>query len=244
MTPQQKQSLVDGLKEMSRSSVTILTWGFVTGIAMAKSTLTLHQALAMNILVYSGTSQLAALPLIAVGLPIWMILITSFMVNLRFVIFSLGLQAHFSYLSTWRRIFLGYCTADFSYLLYVKRYPKPQTQRELHADQEHLRLHWMMGMQFGNWALWQVGSIIGILLASQIPNNWGLEFAGAIALLVIVVPMLDRSPARWAALTAAVVAVASYGIPFRLNILLAIVAALIVGMMMDKSPKGSAPYAD
>ena len=226
---------------MSHSGVTILTWGFVTGIAMAKSTLTVHQAMAMSLLVYAGSSQLAALPLIAAGLPSWMILITSFMVNLRFVIFSLGLQAHFSYLPMWRRIFLGYCTADFSYLLYMKRYPKPQTSQELQHDLQHLRLHWVMGMQFSNWFVWQVGSISGILMASQIPNSWGLEFAGAIALLAIIVPMLDRASARWAALTATVVAVATYGIPFRLNIVFAIGAALIVGMMADKSPKGTLP---
>ena len=89
--------------------------------------------------------------------------------------------------------------------------------------------------------MWQLGSVAGILLASQIPNSWGLEFAGAIALLVIIVPMLDRPAARWAAVTAAVVAVATYGIPFRLNIVIAIVAALVVGMMADKSPKESRP---
>jgi predicted branched-subunit amino acid permease len=241
MTSQQRQYFLDGFKEMSRSGVTILTWGFVTGIAMAKSTLTVQQALAMSLLVFAGSSQLTALPLIAAGLPIWMILVTSFMVNLRFVIFSLGLQAHFSYLPAWRRMLLGYCTADFSYLFYIRRYPKPETIQERQADQEQLRLHWLMGMQFSNWLLWQLGSVAGILLASQIPNSWGLEFAGAIALLVIIVPMLDRAAARWAAVTAAVVAVATYGIPFRLNIVMAITAALVVGMMTDKSPKESRP---
>lgn len=241
MTPQQQRYFIDGFREMSRSGVTILTWGFVTGIAMAKSTLTVQQALAMSLLVYAGSSQLTALPLIAAGLPIWMILVTSFMVNLRFVIFSLGLQAHFSHLPAWRRLLLGYCTADFSYLFYIQRYPKPETIQERRADQEHLRLHWLMGMQFSNWLLWQLGSIAGILLASQIPNSWGLEFAGAIALLVIIVPMLDRAAARWAAVTAAVVAVATYGIPFRLNIVIAIVAALVVGIMADQSPKEGRP---
>jgi ribosome biogenesis protein Tsr3 len=35
------------------------------------------------------------------------------------------------------------------------------------------------------------------------------------------------------------VAIATYGIPFRLNIVIAIVAALVVGLMTDKSPKAS-----
>jgi len=241
MTSEQKRAFIEGFKEMSRFGVTILTWGFVTGIAMAKSSLTVHQALAMSLLVYAGSSQLAALPLIAVGLPIWMILITSFMVNLRFVIFSLGLQAHFSYLPMWRRVLLGYMTADFSYFFYIKRYPTPQSTSERHADKDHVRLYWLIGMQFSNWALWQVGSIAGIFLASQIPNSWGLEFAGAIALLAIIIPMLDRAAARWAALAATVVAVATYGLPFRLNIVLAIVAALIAGMVTDRTPKGITP---
>ena len=241
MTPEQKQVFVDGFKEMSRSSVTILTWGLVTGIAMAKSTLTLYEALAMSLFVYAGVSQLAALPLIAAGLPVWMILVTSFMVNLRFVIFSLGLQAHFAYLPTWRRVLLGYCTADFSYLFFIRRYPKPQTTAEQGANTKHLQMYWLMGMQISNWVLWQIGSITGILFANQIPNSWGLEFAGAIALVAIIVPMLDRASARWAAVTAGAVAVMAYGMPFRLNIVLAIVAAIVVGMKTDKSPKGITP---
>jgi len=98
-----------------------------------------------------------------------------------------------------------------------------------------------MGMQFANWFFWQVGGIGGILLASQIPNDWGLQFAGAVALVAIVMPMLDRTAARWAAVTAAAVAVMTYGIPLRLNIILAIIAAIIVGMMTDRSPKTRLP---
>ena len=237
MTPAQQREFIYGIKEMSHSAVTIVTWSIVTGIAMAKSTLTIHQAIAMSLLVYAGSAQLAALPLIAVGAPIWVILVTSFIVNLRFVIFSLGLQAHFYYLSTWRRILLGYFTTDFSYLAHLKRFPKAETKEELSADTEHLRLYSMIGFQAANWLSWQIGSITGILLASQIPNEWGLQFAGAVALVVIIGPMLDRSSAKWAAVTAGSVAVMTYGIPFRLNIILAVVAALIVGMMLDRSPK-------
>lgn len=65
--------------------------GLVTGIAMSKSVLTTGQALGMSILVYAGSSQLAVLPLFAAKLPVWTILLTAAMVNMRFVIFSAGL---------------------------------------------------------------------------------------------------------------------------------------------------------
>ena len=237
MTPKQKHIFIEGFRDVSHSGVTISIWGLVTGIALAKSTLTIFQAIGMNLSVYAGVSQLAALPLIAAEIPIWVILITSFMVNLRFVIFSLMLQAHFAYLPAWRKVFLGYCTADFGYLFFIKRYPKPLTAKERQADPDDLPMYALMGMQFANWFFWQVGAIAGILLASQIPNGWGLQFAGAVALVAIVMPMLDRPAARWAAVTAASVAVITYGLPLRLNIMLAILAAIIVGMMADRSPK-------
>ena len=237
MAPEQKRVFIEGFRDVSQSGLTVSIWGLVTGIALAKSTLTVYQAIGMNLSVYAGVSQLVALPLIAAELPIWIILITSFMVNLRFVIFSLVLQAHFAYLPAWRRVFLGYCTADFGYLFFIKRYPKPLTAKERQADPHDLPMYALMGMQFANWAFWQVGAITGILLASQIPDSWGLQFAGAVALVAIVMPMLDRPAARWAAVTAASVAVMTYGLPLRLNIMLAIFAAVIVGMMTDRSPK-------
>ena len=40
------------------------SWGIVTGVAMVKSGLTVPQALRMTLLVYSGVSQLSALPLL------------------------------------------------------------------------------------------------------------------------------------------------------------------------------------
>jgi predicted branched-subunit amino acid permease len=197
MAPEQKRVFIDGFRDVSQSGLTVSIWGLVTGIALAKSTLTVYQAIGMNLSVYAGVSQLVALPLIAADLPIWIILITSF----------------------------------------IKRYPKPLTAKERQADPHDLPMYALMGMQFANWAFWQVGAISGILLASQIPDGWGLQFAGAVALVAIVMPMLDRPAARWAAVTAASVAVMTYGLPLRLNIMLAIFAAVIVGMMTDRSPK-------
>ena len=226
----------DGLRTMSKSGVTIFTWALVTGLAMGKSTLTLWQAVSMSLLVYAGTAQLAALPLIALGLPVWTILITAFVVNLRFVIFSIGMQAHFCSLPLWRRATLGYFTADFGYLMYTSRYPEAHPPKES-ATARRSRISFMYGLTCGNWSIWQLGSLLGIALAGQIPQSWGLEFAGTLALIAIIVPMLDRAAARWAAGVAGLVAVLSMGLPFKLNIVLAIVAAIVVGIVSDRRPK-------
>ena len=78
---------------------------------MSKSVLTVGQATVMSLLVYAGSSQLAVLPLFAAKLPLWTILLTAAMVNIRFVIFSAGLTPHFAHLPMWRRLCLLY-TSD------------------------------------------------------------------------------------------------------------------------------------
>ena len=81
-----------GAREMSGISVGLTAWSFMTGVAMVKSGMSLTEAVLMSLLVFAGSAQLAAIPLIAAGAPLWVILATAFCVNLRFVVFSLHLR--------------------------------------------------------------------------------------------------------------------------------------------------------
>ena len=233
---QQQSAWRGGLKTMSRSALAIFSWAVVTGLAMGKSSLSTEQALAMSLFVFAGSAQLAALPLIGAGFSVFTILITALIVNLRFVIFSIGVQAHFSHLPAWRRATLGYFTADFGYLMYTSRFGEVQTEAERKND-SYYRTYFMYGLATGNWGIWQAGSILGIMGASQIPNEWGLEFAGTLALIAVIVPMLDHRAARWAAIVAAIVAILTYSLPLKLNLTAAILAAIVVGILADRSSK-------
>ena len=233
---QQQSAWRGGLKTMSRSALAIFSWAVVTGLAMGKSSLSTEQALAMSLFVFAGSAQLAALPLIGAGFSVLTILITAFIVNLRFVIFSIGVQAHFSHLPAWRRAILGYFTADFGYLMYTSRFGGVQTEAERKND-SYYRTYFMYGLATGNWGFWQAGSILGIMGASQIPDEWGLEFAGTQALIAVIVPMLDHRAARWAAVVAAMVAILTYSLPLKLNLTAAILAAIVVGILADRSSK-------
>ena len=158
---QQQSAWRGGLKTMSRSALAIFSWAVVTGLAMGKSSLSTEQALAMSLFVFAGSAQLAALPLIGAGFSVFTILITAFIVNLRFVIFSIGVQAHFSHLPAWRRAILGYFTADFGYLMYTSRFGEVQTEAERKND-SYYRTYFMYGQDgkdyIGNAMLFYNGS--------------------------------------------------------------------------------------
>ena len=62
-----------GVADMAPFAPGIAAWGIVTGVAMVQSGLDVPLALLMSLTVFSGTAQLASLPILAAGAPPWVL---------------------------------------------------------------------------------------------------------------------------------------------------------------------------
>jgi predicted branched-subunit amino acid permease len=213
-----------GLREMAPVVPGIGAWGLMTGVAMVKSGMSVIEALAMTFLVYAGSSQLASIPLIVAGAPMWVILATGFCVNLRFVVFSLHLRPYFMQMPRWRRLVNGYLTADMSYAIFTKRFTHPARSE----DELRLQEAYLAGNYFSTWSAWMGMSVIGIALANLIPSHWGLGFAGVLCLVGIVCSLANTPMRLLAAAIAGAAAVAAYALPLKLNVVFAICVAVAV----------------
>ena len=203
-------------------------WSFMTGVAMVKSGMSVAESVLMALLVYAGSAQLAALPLIAAAAPLWVIWLTALCVNLRFVVFSLHLRAYLIHLPLLRRLLLGYTTGDLSYVLLVRRFPAPgRTPRQRRA-----RLAYLWGGNALGWCSWQAAGLAGIFAGHAMPPGWGLEFAGTLALLGVTLSLAGRRLRGIAALVAGAAAVAAHAMPYRLGIVAAIAAAVSAGLAL------------
>jgi predicted branched-subunit amino acid permease len=226
-----------GARDMVGVSMGIGAWGLVTGVAMANSGIGAPLAVLMSLLVFAGTAQLATLPLISSGAPLWVVWATAACVNLRFVIFSVTWRPYFSGLPLGQRLRLAYFCADLNLVMFARRFPKPAPSPE--------QLPYFWGGVTCNWLSWQVPSLLGIYLADQVPAHWGLGFAGTLALLGLMYSLLADRAAWVAAAVAGCAALAAYALPLKLNIVVAIAAAVTVGLLMDHtSPTRAAPGDD
>jgi predicted branched-subunit amino acid permease len=220
----------EGSRDMAPLATGVSAWGLMTGVAMVKSGMSVVEALAMTFLVYAGSSQLAAIPLIVAGAPAWVILATGFCVNLRFVVFSLHLRPYLMHLPRWRRILNGYLTADLSYALFTNRYSKVGETAAERAEQEA----YLAGGYFATWSTWMLTSVAGIGLANLIPSAWGLGFAGILCLIGILCSLANTPLRLLAALVAGAAAVAAYALPLKLNIVAAIGVAVLVSFWLER----------
>jgi predicted branched-subunit amino acid permease len=215
-----------GFSEMVAPSLGMAAWGLVTGVAMVKSGLSIPLATLMTMLVYAGSAQLAALPLLVAGAPLSVLWAAAFCVNLRFVIYSAHWQKYFGHLPRWQRLTLGYLAVDLNYVLFVRRFP------ELRPSAEQLPYLW--GGIAWNWLSWQGASLVGIFVADRVPTQWGVGFAGVLALLGVTYSLLAGTKTWIAAGVAAAAAVAAFALPLKLNIVVGIAAGVGAGLLLDR----------
>jgi len=202
-------------------------WGLVTGVAMAKSGLTESMALTMTLLVYAGSAQLTALPLIVSAAPLWLVFAAGLVVNLRFLIFSAALHPYFRTLSWPRRLALGYFTTDISFVLFIPRFGDAKVRGTLEQ-------RWFfLGTIVPAWLVWQGSSIVGIFLGAVVPAGWSLDFAAVLALMAIVLPLIKTRPVLVSAIAAGVAAWIGQPLPLRLGLAGAVIVGVAAGMWAE-----------
>lgn len=206
----------------------IIAWSIVTNIALISAGLNPWQTFWFNILVYAGSAQLAVMPLIAGNYPLWTIWLTAFIVNLRFVIFSAGLQPHFKKYSFWQRLGLAYINGDIVFAKFMHQFPPSNSHTGT------TELHYFLGMALTHWLIWQAGVLVAILFGSHIPKDWGIGFAGTLALIALIVPAIKNKTALISAFVAAITCILTINLPYRLTIVCSVIAGVIAAVLMDK----------
>ncbi|MEO8523384.1 MAG: AzlC family ABC transporter permease [Caldimonas sp.] len=222
-----------GARDMMAFGPGLGAWGLVTGVAMTQSGLGVGLSTLMSLTVYAGSAQLASLPLLASGAPMWVIWASAFCVNLRFLIFSSQWRVHLGHLPRRRRLALGYLLADLNLVVFQKAWA------DSGSGHQTGQARYVAGGAVALWLLWQATSIAGILLASLVPLEWGLGFAGTLSMLGIAYALLADRTAWVAAIVSAAAAVAAFSLPLKMNILVAIAAAVAASLLMARAGKAA-----
>jgi predicted branched-subunit amino acid permease len=196
-------------------------WGVATGLAMVKVGLALGPALWMTFAVYSGTSQLAVLPLLGAGVAVATMLLTAAVANLRFVVYSATLSPHLRRLPLPHRLAIGFVTIDGPLAALMQR------QRQGPLVQ---RVAFLWGANVATWLTWTGASVIGIALADALPYGPELAYLGVLALFGIALPLLAGRPAWAAAAASAAVALTTLDWPKRTGTVAAVLAGVAAAL--------------
>ncbi len=222
------QEFWHGCRDILPLIVGAIPFGIIFGTLSIGAGLSTWQTIGMSALVFAGSAQFIAITLITGGVGAAVVLLTTFVVNLRHALYSAALQPFVRHLSSRWRVPLAFWLTDEAFAVIQHRYA---------SDDASPHKHWFfLGAALTMYLSWQLATLAGIAFGQAVPNvaSWGLDFAMIATFVGIAVPMMRTRPQVASALVAAVVALLTWELPYKLGLIAAALAGIVVGVWLEQ----------
>jgi len=206
-------------------------FGLIYGALAVSSGFSLPATMAMSLFVFAGSSQFIAVGLYAVNAPIIVMVLVTFVVNLRHMLYSLSLLPFVKHLPQSWRASLAFWLTDETYAVTVFHYQEaPQNEYK----------HWFqLGSSLSMYINWQVWSFFGMVLGERIPDaeNWGLDVAMPVTFIGMVIPFVNTSSMLICVLTTGALALVTNDLPYKLGIIMSTMIGIAAGIVVERTKK-------
>lgn len=209
----------------------VIPFGMIYGVLALSAGLPPLLAQGMSSIVFAGSAQFIAAGLFATSAPALVLILTTFVVNLRHLLYSASLAPYVQHLTLRWKGLLAYLLTDEAYavaILHYKESPQPNEYKH----------YFFLGAGLTLWTSWQLSTAAGIFLGAQVPASWSLDFALAVTFIGLVVPALRNRPQVGAAVAAGLVAVLTFHWPYKTGLMAAALAGIVAGLLLERNAAG------
>lgn len=204
-----------------------IPFGIIFGTLAASSGLSFGATMAMSAFVFAGSSQFIAIGLLSSGTTIPLIILTTFVVNLRHLLYAITLVPYVRHLPTAWKLPIGFWLTDEAFAIGITRYHQPDASPYKHW--------YYIGAALFMYINWQLSTWIGLTVGKLIPDatHWGLDFAMAATFTGMVIPYIVNRPMAIAVVVAGVVSILAHGLPHQLGLMVAAIAGIAAGVLAE-----------
>jgi 4-azaleucine resistance transporter AzlC len=205
-----------------------IPFGVIYGALAVTSGLSPAAAMGMSLVVFAGSAQFIAVGLVAQGAALPLIVLTTFVVNLRHALYSASLAPHVRHLPQRWLVPLAALLTDESFVVTSARY-----ERGGAAPNQHW---YFLGANLAMYVPWQLSTLAGIIFGAVIPNiaQFGLDFAYSATFIGMLVPMIKNRPVALAVTVAGGTALLAHGLPNQMGLFLAAIAGVVAGVVGER----------
>ena len=219
---------IAGVRDELPIVVGVVPFGMIYGALAVGAGMPPTVTQAASVVIFAGSAQFLTAQLVGAGTPAVVIIASAVIVNLRHLLYSASMAPYLRPLRPAWRWGLAYLLTDEAYAVTITRF-RAQQARGLPM----LHRQWyLLGAGLTLWIFWQASTAVGVIFGARVPAGWGLDFALPLTFIALVVPAI-RDRAEVAATAAAgVVAVVAAGMPFKLGLMLGVLAGSAVGLFV------------
>ena len=200
----QRNLFIRGLRHGIPIALGYLSVSFAFGIQAVQAGLSPFQALLISMTNVTSAGQLAGIELIAAGAGLTEMALTQLTINLRYALMSISLSQRLDgSMGTLQRLIFSFCNTDEIFAV-------------ASAQPERLNKAYCYGLMIGPWLGWSLGTILGAVAGSLLPEFFRTALGIAIYgmfLAIILPPSRKSRPVRIVVLVSAALAVAFRYLP-------------------------------
>lgn len=214
-----------GVRALAPMLLGVVPFGLIYGVLAVNAGMPAWLACAMSAIVFGGASQMILTQLWSAGTPALVIAFTVAMVNLRHALYSATIAPSLAPLPRRWKALVAYLLTDEAFAA--------MTRRLADTGERARYRHWFyFGAGFSLWSSWQLSTLAGVLVGAQVPQDWPLDFFLPLTFIAIIVPNLKHRAHVAAALVATALAVACFGLPHKLGLMVAALGGIAAGMLL------------
>ena len=219
------QDFLTGARDSLPILLGVVPFALICSVAAISVGLNPLEAVGMSFIVFAGASQLAVLQLMGEG-AIWIVmLLTAWVINLRFIMYSATLAPYLKDEPLRRKLPFVYILSDQAFGVSMSKF----------ANEVPANPAWYYyGAASAIWLTWIISAILGALLGTLIPASWGLDFAFPLSFMALMFASLKDRPTVIAALVGGITAVITKGMPYNLGLILAATLGILAGVFAEK----------
>jgi 4-azaleucine resistance transporter AzlC len=206
-------------------------FGIIFGALALNNGLSPFTAQGLSLFVFAGSSQFVAADMWkrAAESGILVIILATFIVNLRHALYSATLAPKMKHLPGWMLIPIAFLLTDEAFVVAAARYEQPDKSPNK---------HWFyLGTALSMYVNWQFWTFVGIVAASSVPREQiaqlGLDFAASATFIGMLIPLIKDRPTVLAALAAGGTALVFAGLPSKLGLIIAALVGVMVGLLAE-----------
>ena len=214
-----------GILDVSPLMIPVVPFGIIFGVIGMELGIGPYMTFGMSIIVFGGASQIVLLQLFSGGASSLVILSSVGAVNSRHLLYGAVLSEYLSSLKLTWKIILSYVMVDQAFAVSNIYFKKNKSSENKHYH--------LLGAGFTCWTIWQISTILGIVLGSIVPEELGLSFTISLTFLALLISDFRKFKNIIVMLTSGLVATIGFNaIPFKAYIIVAALSALIVAALI------------
>ncbi|MGD8847936.1 MAG: AzlC family ABC transporter permease [Desulfobacteraceae bacterium] len=202
-------------------------FGIIFGTLSTKAGLSAAGTMGMSIFVFAGSAQFIAMGLVGAGTAWPMIVLTTFVVNFRHLLYTATLLPYLKRLPPHWQAILAFGLTDETFAVAVGRWRQPDSQPNGHWYQ--------LGSMLFMYSNWNLCTLIGLMAGKALGDagGWGLDFAMVAAFIGMVLPYMKDKPNYAAVLVAGVSALIFFDLPHKLGLIIASLLGIAAGVLAE-----------